>query len=74
MGEDVVVERAALDDVEALVPLFDGYRQFYQQPSDPAAARSFLSDRPFSLATAVVGFTLWAAVVTFAVSLIGRKR
>jgi hypothetical protein len=35
---------------------------------------SFLSDRAFSLATAVVGFTIWAAVVTFAVSLIGRKR
>ncbi len=35
---------------------------------------SFLSDRPFSLATAIVGFTIWAAVVTFAISLVGRKR
>ena len=34
---------------------------------------SFLSDRPFSLATAIVGFTIWAAVVTFAISVVGRK-
>ncbi len=37
--------RAQLDDLDALVPLFDGYRQFYQQPSDLAGARAFLADR-----------------------------
>ena len=29
-----VVDRATLDDLDALAPLFDGYRQFYEQPSD----------------------------------------
>ena len=33
---------AALDD---LAPLLDGYRVFYQQESDPEAARRFLNDR-----------------------------
>jgi len=42
---DVRAVRAALDDLEALVPLFDAYRQFYAQPSDPEGARAFLSDR-----------------------------
>lgn len=32
-------------DLDALVPLFDGYRQFYQQASDLALARQFLGDR-----------------------------
>ena len=35
-------ERKHLDD---LVALFDGYRQFYGQRSDLAAARAFLGDR-----------------------------
>lgn len=39
------VHRATADDLDALVPLFDGYRQFYAQPSDPGAARAFLSAR-----------------------------
>ena len=34
---------------------------------------SFLSDRPFSLAIAIAGFTVCAAGVTFAISVIGRK-
>lgn len=37
--------RATLDHLDAVAPLFDGYRQFYQQPSDLAAARSFLQAR-----------------------------
>jgi GNAT superfamily N-acetyltransferase len=32
-------------DLEALVPLFDAYRVFYGGPSDPGAARRFLSAR-----------------------------
>lgn len=41
----VRVNRVGLGDVERLVPLFDAYRQFYHLPSDPDAARTFLSDR-----------------------------
>ena len=39
------IRPASLDDLDALVPLFDGYRQFYRQASNPALARSFLSER-----------------------------
>jgi GNAT superfamily N-acetyltransferase len=42
---DLRIERAARKDIDDLVPLFDGYRQFYGQRSDPAAARAFLSER-----------------------------
>jgi GNAT superfamily N-acetyltransferase len=42
---EVRTVRAELDDLEALVPLFDGYRQFYRQPSDLAGARAFLAER-----------------------------
>lgn len=41
----VTVSRAAHDDLDALVPLFDAYRVFYGQPSDPDAARAFLGAR-----------------------------
>jgi len=37
--------RASLDHLEQLVPLFDGYRQFYKQPSDPEQCRRFLRER-----------------------------
>ncbi len=39
------IHRATLADLDALVPLFDGYRVFYQQPGDPERARSFLRER-----------------------------
>lgn len=32
-------------DLEALVPLFDAYRVFYKQQSDPALARAYLEKR-----------------------------
>ncbi len=41
----VAVRRAAPPDLEALVPLFDGYRQFYGRPADLALAREFLAER-----------------------------
>jgi ribosomal protein S18 acetylase RimI-like enzyme len=41
----VIVRRAGLADLDALVPLFDGYRQFYGRASDLAAAREFLLAR-----------------------------
>ena len=37
--------RADLDDLDALVPLFDAYRQFYERPADAEGARTFLADR-----------------------------
>lgn len=39
------VRRAGLEDLAFLVPLYDGYRQFYRQPSDPALAERFLRER-----------------------------
>lgn len=39
------LRRATLDDLGLLVPLFDSYRIFYRQPSDPGRAERFLSER-----------------------------
>jgi GNAT superfamily N-acetyltransferase len=39
------VRPASIRDLDALVPLFDSYRQFYRQASDPARARAFLAER-----------------------------
>ena len=39
------LRRATPADLAHLVPLFDGYRQFYGQPSDPGRAERFLRDR-----------------------------
>jgi GNAT superfamily N-acetyltransferase len=41
----IEVCNAELEHLDLLVPLFDAYRQFYRQPSDPARAHSFLQDR-----------------------------
>jgi GNAT superfamily N-acetyltransferase len=41
----MAVRQAHIGDLDALVPLFDGYRQFYGQPSDVELARRFLFDR-----------------------------
>jgi GNAT superfamily N-acetyltransferase len=37
--------RATLDDLEALTPLFDAYRQFYRFEADLPGARQFLEER-----------------------------
>ena len=34
-----------MEDLSLLVPLFDAYRQFYRQPSEPERARRFLLER-----------------------------
>jgi GNAT superfamily N-acetyltransferase len=39
------IRRASAADLDALVPLFDAYRVFYAQPSDPVRARDFLAER-----------------------------
>ena len=41
----MTVREAGPDDVDRLAPLFDGYRRFYRQPSDPEGARRFLAER-----------------------------
>jgi ribosomal protein S18 acetylase RimI-like enzyme len=41
----VRIVRAAQKDLDNLVPLFDGYRQFYGHRPDLPAARAFLSER-----------------------------
>ena len=41
----VTVRQATAADLDLLVPLFDGYRQFYRQPSEPDRIRQFLLDR-----------------------------
>lgn len=42
---DFQITRATLADLDALAPLFDGYRVFYGKPSDPAKANAFLHER-----------------------------
>jgi len=41
----VRVRRATSTDVDRVAPLFDAYRQFYEQPADLVASRAFLRDR-----------------------------
>lgn len=41
----VSVRRAEARDLPILSELFDGYRVFYERPSDPPAAQAFLSER-----------------------------
>jgi len=41
----IEIKRATPDDIDYLVPLFDGYRQFYRYSSDLSAARAFLAQR-----------------------------
>ncbi|HEY6347031.1 MAG TPA: GNAT family N-acetyltransferase [Bryobacteraceae bacterium] len=41
----IVVRQASVLDIDLLVPLFDGYRQFYRQPSEPDRIRRFLLNR-----------------------------
>ncbi len=37
--------QATQENLDQLVPLFDGYRVFYKKASNPEAARKFLSER-----------------------------
>src|SRR5687768_12961551 len=41
----IEVRQAIIADLNLLVPLFDAYRQFYRQPSEPERARRFLLER-----------------------------
>lgn len=42
---NIIVQHAVLTDLDDVAELFDGYRQFYGQPSDIHAARKFLLER-----------------------------
>lgn len=41
----VIVRQATIVDLELLAPLFNAYRQFYRNRSDPALAKKFLLER-----------------------------
>lgn len=41
----LTIRHATIHDLDAIAPLFDAYRSFYGQPSDPALARAFLAER-----------------------------
>jgi ribosomal protein S18 acetylase RimI-like enzyme len=45
MTDPIAVRAATLADLDALVPLFEGYRAFYGCEPSEAAAREFLRDR-----------------------------
>jgi GNAT superfamily N-acetyltransferase len=45
MTPAVEVRQATVAELDLLVPLFDAYRQFYRQPSEPERARRFLLER-----------------------------
>jgi ribosomal protein S18 acetylase RimI-like enzyme len=40
-----IIRQATIHDLDAVAPLFDAYRRFYRQPSDPQRARDFLAER-----------------------------
>lgn len=42
---DFKITKSSLEHVDQAAPLFDAYRRFYGQPSDPEGARGFLSER-----------------------------
>jgi len=42
---NINVRQATAHDLDTVAPLFDAYRQFYQQPSDLARSREFLRER-----------------------------
>lgn len=39
------IRHASVADAARIAPLFDAYRQFYEQPADAAAALAFISAR-----------------------------
>jgi len=41
----LTIRQATVSDLKDLVPLFDAYRQFYRQPSEPDRIRKFLLSR-----------------------------
>jgi hypothetical protein len=44
-GVSMSIRQATLEDLHVVAPLFDAYRQFYQQPQDLPLAHAFLQAR-----------------------------
>ncbi len=42
---NIHIKQASIEDLDTVAELFDGYRQFYQQPSDVEAGKTFLRQR-----------------------------
>ena len=42
---NIAIQRAAVDDVDRIAPLFDAYRGFYAQPGDLVRGREFIRHR-----------------------------
>lgn len=45
VNQPVFIRQAGPADVPAMAPLFNAYRQFYEQPSDLALATAFMTER-----------------------------
>jgi ribosomal protein S18 acetylase RimI-like enzyme len=41
----IATRLATIEDLDAVAPLFDAYRQFYKQPADLPRARHFIEER-----------------------------
>jgi len=52
-SNSIEIVRATVEDLPLLVPLFDGYRQFYRQAADLEGARRFLTTH-FANKTSVI--------------------
>ena len=58
LGEcNAVIRRATIDDLDRLLPLVRGYREFYQQPHDARGEREFM-DRHLAAGTSIVFLAL----------------
>jgi ribosomal protein S18 acetylase RimI-like enzyme len=45
MGDIMSIKKATMEDIDSLTELFDSYRVFYQQESNPEGAKSFIKER-----------------------------
>jgi GNAT superfamily N-acetyltransferase len=43
--DNITIVRAGVEQLDDLAPLFDAYRQFYEQPPDLEGARAYLGER-----------------------------
>jgi GNAT superfamily N-acetyltransferase len=45
MNTNVKIIQVTIEHLDIVAPLFDGYRQFYEQPSNISGVRAFLQER-----------------------------
>ena len=60
-----LIRPVGIDDISELVPLFDAYRQFYQQSSDLNSAESFIVDRLQRNEATIYGYFIGHQLVGF---------